>query len=79
MNTTTLAPEQHAGQIKRVVKLLKAQGITSRTIFWERFDKNVTKKQLELIDGIGPVRADLLHWLLSLDEGAWSAMTGLAA
>ena len=68
-----------AAQITRVANILRRQGITSRAIFWERFDKSVTKKQLELIDGVGPVRADLLQWLLSLDDVAWAALTGLQA
>jgi len=68
-----------AGQITRTSNILRRQGITSRAIFWERFDKSVTRKQLELIDGVGLVRADLLHWLLSLDDVAWAALTGLGA
>jgi len=75
-NSTTLPPGQHAWQIPIIISILH---ITSRAELVARYDKGIQPKDLTPINGIGPQRARLLVWLLSLDAATWIALTGMAA
>ena len=66
------------GQVRYIcyTRIFVKQKSESRTEFRARYDVGA---DLEAIKGIGPRRAALLGWLLTLDQGVWVDLTGMAA
>lgn len=61
-------------ELERTIGVLRAKGWKSREDITDTFDEGV---DWSVVDGIGPVRASIMEWLMGLGEIEWQGVTGL--